>query len=135
MKRVDDWWIDENNNKWNAHLYTKDDAENYSKTLINCIDCDNCDNCVNCYNCNGYITNPSRYITQNIGSREGQTHFYYGKTKEDSMSIQIKCGCFHGDLKEFAEAVEKTHGDNKYGEQYRKEIEKMKALFELEAEE
>lgn len=51
------------------------------------------------------------------------------------MSIQIKCGCFHGDLKEFAEAVERTHGDNKYGKQYRREIEKVKALFELEGEE
>lgn len=48
------------------------------------------------------------------------------------MSVQIRCGCFHGNLKEFAEAVEKTHGDNKYGEQYRKEIEKVKMLFELE---
>lgn len=51
------------------------------------------------------------------------------------MSIQIKCGCFHGNLKEFAEAVEKTHGDNEYGKQYRREIEKVKALFELEEEE
>lgn len=165
MKRVGNWWIDENNNKWNAHLYTKNDAENYSKTLINCINCDSCDNCqncvrcqncdncvdcvdcqncvncdscdncqncVNCDNCNGYVANPSRYITKNIGSRYSQTHFYYGKTKEDSMSIQIKCGCFHGDLKEFAKAVEKTHRGNEYGEQYRKEIEKVKMLFDLE---
>ena len=92
------------------------------------------DNCINCDSCNGYITNPSMYITQNIGSRNDQTIFYYGKT-DKGMSIQIQCGCFHGDLKEFAEAVEKTHGADEYGEQYRREIEKVKALFELEREE
>lgn len=156
MKRVGDWWIDENNNKWDTRFYTEDEAENCSNTLTDCVSCVNCaycvecaectdcqdciscwnctdcQNCVSCSNCNGYVTNPSRYITQNIGSREGQTHFYYGKTKEDSMSIQIKCGCFHGDLKEFAEAVEKTHGADEYGEQYRREIEKVKMLFDLE---
>ncbi len=50
------------------------------------------------------------------------------------MSVQIRCGCFHGSLKEFAEAVEKRHGNNEYGVQYRKEIEKVKALFELGGE-
>lgn len=149
MKREDFWWIDGNNNKWDADLYTEDEAEKCSKSLTNCencinckncIDCDscvrcdsciNCDNCINCNNCNGYVTNPSMYITQNIGSRNDQTIFYYGKTGK-GMSVQIQCGCFHGDLKEFAEAVEKTHSADEYGEQYRKEIEKVKMLFDLE---
>lgn len=150
MKRKNGWWIDENNNRWDTCFYTEGEAENCSKTLINCADCDNCVNCVNCINCtdctdcdncdncqncvdcvscvrccncircrncvncdncNECIINPSRYITQNIGSRKAQTYFYYGKTK-DSMSLQVKCGCFKSNLKEFAEAVEKTHGDN-----------------------
>lgn len=170
MKRKNGWWIDENNNKWTVHCYTKDEAEYLSKSLINCSNCVNCNNCnncngcwncdycndcwhcdncgdcygcvsctncvkcitcFNCNNCHAYIINPSRYITQNIGSRKAQTHFYYGKTK-DGMSLQVKCGCFKGNLKEFAEAVEKTHGGNEYGEQYRREIEKVKMLFDLE---
>ena len=152
MKREDFWWIDGNNNKWDTCFYTEDEAEKCSKSLTNCdncincrncincnscIRCDsciNCDNCINCDSCNGYTTNPSMYITQNIGSRNDQTIFYYGKT-DKGMSVQIRCGCFHGNLKEFAEAVERTHGDNKYGKQYRREIEKVKALFELEEEE
>lgn len=49
------------------------------------------------------------------------------------MSLQVVCGCFRGDLKEFEATVLKTHADNDiYREQYLKEIEKVKALFELE---
>ena len=49
------------------------------------------------------------------------------------MSLQVVCGCFRGDLEEFEKAVLKTHADNDiYREQYLKEIQKVKALFELE---
>ncbi len=52
------------------------------------------------------------------------------------MSLQVVCGCFRGDLEEFEKAVLKTHADNDiYREQYLKEIQKVKALFELEENE
>lgn len=49
------------------------------------------------------------------------------------MEVQIVCGCFRGNLETFEKAVLETHKDNDlYREQYLKEIEKVKVLFELE---
>lgn len=51
------------------------------------------------------------------------------------MEVQVICGCFIGDLEDFEKAVLETHKDNDlYREQYLKEIEKVKVLFELEVE-
>lgn len=48
------------------------------------------------------------------------------------MEVQIICGCFNGNLEDFEKAVLETHKDNDlYREQYLKEIEKVKVLFEL----
>ena len=56
------------------------------------------------------------------------TLFYY-----DGMLLQVVCGCFRGDLKEFETMVLKTHANNEvYRNQYLKEIAKVKTLFELE---
>lgn len=45
------------------------------------------------------------------------------------------CGCFRGNLEKFEKAVLETHKDNDlYRKQYLKEIEKVKALFDLEVE-
>ncbi len=42
------------------------------------------------------------------------------------------CGCFRGDLEAFEKAVLETHADNdKFKNQYLKEIEKVKVLFDL----
>lgn len=104
----------------------------------NCNNCSNCSNCCGCRNCRdcrdcyGYTENPALYRTDRIGSRNDQTTFYYGKT-EEGMSLQVVCGCFCGDLKEFEATVLKTHAnDEEYKIQYLKEIQKVKALFELE---
>lgn len=97
----------------------------------NCRYCHNCDNCRNCYD---YKQNPQRYTTKNIGSRNDQTTFYYGETK-NGMEVQIICGCFRGNLEDFEKAVLETHENNDlYREQYLKEIEKVKILFDLEVE-
>ena len=49
------------------------------------------------------------------------------------MEVQVVCGCFRGNLEKFEKAVLETHKDNDlYREQYLKEIEKVKVLFELE---
>lgn len=51
------------------------------------------------------------------------------------MEVQVVCGCFRGNLEDFEKAVLKTHKDNDlYRKQYLKEIEKVKALFDLEVE-
>ena len=204
MKQINKYWVDENNNRWDIEIYTEEQAEKFSKSLVNCYNCrncrnchdcydcydcdycdycdscydcdychncdncrccdychncgfncrychncdycDNCDNCRhcrncrychncdNCRNCYDYKQNPQRYTTKNIGSRNDQTTFYYGETK-NGMEVQVVCGCFRGNLEKFEKAVLETHKDNDlYREQYLKEIEKVKILFDLEVE-
>ena len=57
-----------------------------------------------------------------IGSRNGTTTFFNCADGK----IRVSCGCFYGDLDEFAKAVNKTHGDNEYGQVYRIAIEMAK---------
>ena len=164
MKQINGYWTDGNNNRWDIGIYTEEQAEKYSKSLVNCHDCRNCfdchscgycDYCINCHDCNSchncrncydcqycyncrhccdYKQNPQRYTTKKIGSRNDQTTFYYGET-ESGMEVQVICGCFRGNLEDFEKAVLKTHKDNDlYREQYLKEIKKVKVLFELEVE-
>lgn len=49
------YYIDNNNNKWNTNKWTKDEAIALSKSLIdceNCLDCYDCENCDDCKYCN-----------------------------------------------------------------------------------
>ena len=62
------------------------------------------------------------FVADSIGSRNDTTTFY--KTADDG--IGVTCGCFTGTIDEFAAAVEETHGDNKYGREYRAAIELAK---------
>lgn len=166
MKLINGYWTDENNNRWNASIYSCEEAAENSESLAYCRDCENCKNCrfctgcescYDCTNCNDcrYCTNcedcvrcdfcknclgcfdfednPQIYRTRRIGSRNKETTFYYGKTKT-GMEVQVICGCFLGGLEAFERAVEKTHGNNKHGKDYRREIEKVKALFDLDNE-
>lgn len=182
MKKIGEYWVDDNGNKWPCYCINEELAIIYSKSLTNCgycrdcrdcrnchecyycyycsdccnccncsycsdcsdcsdcndcINCDNCSDCSNCSYCNycrsakNYKSQPSVYITGKIGSRNDNTIFYYGET-ENGMSLQVVCGCFRGDLEEFEAAVMKTHAENDvYRNQYLKEIDKAKALFEL----
>lgn len=50
-----------------------------------------------------------------IGSRNDTTTFFKGKRKQ----ILVTCGCFSGTIKEFKAAVDKEHGNNIYGREYR----------------
>ena len=157
MKQINGYWVDANNNRWNTEIYTKGQAEKCSKSLIDCYNCDNCrccydchgcyrcyccydcHCCCDCYNCLGcynYKQNPQRYTTGKVSSRNDQTTFYYGETK-NGMEVQVACGCgwFKGNLETFEKAVLEIHKDNDlYREQYLKEIEKVKILFDLEVE-
>ena len=56
-----------------------------------------------------------------IGSRLGTTTFFKSK-----LGVEVCCGCFSGTLEQFEEKVNETHGNNKYGEEYRLAIELAK---------
>lgn len=58
-----------------------------------------------------------------IGSRNGFTTFY--KNKDENVCV--RCGCFSGTVDEFLAAVQKTHGDNRFGREYRIAAELAKA--------
>ena len=44
-------WIDKKGNMWNCKLFTKEQAEKASKTLVNCMFCIDCTNCIKCNDC------------------------------------------------------------------------------------
>lgn len=60
-----------------------------------------------------------------IGSRLGTTTVFKAK----DGNIKVTCGCFYGSLDEFDKQVEKTHGDNRYGKEYKAFIELVKIHF------
>lgn len=51
MKYEIGYWVDDNDNRWNEHLFNYREAERESKTLKNCSGCENCANCEDCTNC------------------------------------------------------------------------------------
>jgi hypothetical protein len=53
LKTINGYHIDDNDNKWDANIYTIKQAEKYSKTLTNCVNCSNCSYCSNCSCCSG----------------------------------------------------------------------------------
>jgi len=122
MKKENGWFIDDNNNKWDADFETSESAEIKSKSLVNCSDCSNCSNCRYCSNCSNcsdcrYCSdlqkNPQRITSGILGSRDAQTTIYWTEEKEI-----ITCGCFKGTIAEFKKQVAKTHGSNNYTIQY-----------------
>lgn len=52
------------------------------------------------------------------------------KTKDGA--IHVTCGCFYGNLDDFYNRVEETHGDTLYGREYKKMIELIKIRFGIE---
>ena len=81
-----------------------------------------------CVGGNAWICGNADYCCfQYFGSANRTTTAF----KQKDGSVAIKCGCFFGSLYDFAKQVEKTHGDNKYGKQYKAIIEVIKAKFEL----
>ena len=138
IKLIDGYWVI-GSNKWDASIYPQEQAEKYSKTLINCQNCINCSDCSycrscsycsycsycrscsscrSCSDCSDFKTNPQRITSAILGSRNSQTTFYWNEEKE-----QIVCGCFKGTLEEFETKVKETHGDNDFAKGYFKWIE------------
>ena len=54
-----------------------------------------------------------------IGSRNDITTFF----KTANNDIKVSCGCFTGNIEEFLEKVNKTHGNNNYAKEYKTAVE------------
>ena len=66
---------------------------------------------------NAMIGKTSDYLV--IGPAKSSGRFTTAH-KDSKIGIRVNCGCFSGSVKEFSEAIEKTHKDNKeHLEQYR----------------
>ena len=63
-------------------------------------------------------------IVGNIGSRLGYTTIY-----NTDNGIKVQCGCFFGNIDEFAKKVEETHKDTRHERDYKALIEFAKAKF------
>jgi len=51
MKEINRFWVDNNNNYWDAEHFTEEEAEWHSKSLLGCYNCKNCVSCVDCVSC------------------------------------------------------------------------------------
>jgi hypothetical protein len=118
MKKINNSWYDENNNSWNADVETEESAQVKSNTLINC------SGCSDCRGCSEIKTNPQRYTTPKIGSRNSQTSIYW--TNKDD--IQIICGCWIGNIKDFEKRVKEVHAKTKHLKPYLAQIKIFKML-------
>jgi hypothetical protein len=151
--QTENYWVI-GTNKWSVVNYTKEEAEMYSRTLINCencIDCRNCSNCSNCRDCHRCIDcidcigcHGCRYCIDCIDCINcgGCSDFKTNPERITSPKLgsrnsqttfywnnekeQIVCGCYRGTLKEFEEKIKETHGDNEFAQGYFKWIESIK---------
>jgi hypothetical protein len=48
---IDNYWTDENNNRWYFRNYTQTEAASNSKYMENCTNCTDCSSCSDCHNC------------------------------------------------------------------------------------
>ena len=144
IKQIGKWWVDKNNNMWDCNVFKQEQAEQFSKTLIDCYNCVNCYNCRNCcscfychdcylchycnscnscqdccfcHKCRGYKSNPQRYVTAKNSNKNDQITFYYGET-DKGMEIQVVCDYFFDyfkdNIEEFKKTVLETPSNNKW---------------------
>lgn len=74
--------------------------------------------------------NASIMTISHIGSRFDTTTFFALKNGK----IGVQCGCFYGDIDQFAARVEQTHGDNQHGKAYKLAIELAKLHIQTRKE-
>ena len=80
---------------------------------------------------NARIRKTSHYLNIGpIGSRLNFTTFFRAEGKQ----IYVKCGCFSGDIEEFAAAVQATHGNNQHAKAYMAAIVLAKMQIDLTGE-
>ena len=112
-----------------CNVIVRDNAKCYGNSVI-------CDNSIVCgyarvrgnavISGDSFIKKTRDYLTVGpVGSRNGTTTF----TRDKESNIVVTCGCFHGTIDEFEEAVNKTHGNNLFAKEYRAVIELAKIHF------
>ena len=74
--------------------------------------------------------NANIFWCSSIGSRHATTTMF----RNEDNGITVTCGCFMGTLEEFAGIVEKEHGENIFGKEYKLLIELAKIHFGLQDE-
>jgi len=136
MKKINDRWYDENNNSWNCDFETEESALIKSKSLIGCSRCSDCSDCSCCSGCSGCSdcsccsgcsdmkSNPQRYTTPKVGSRNAQTTIYW--TNKDD--VKIICGCWRGNIAEFEKRVKEVHTESEHLKPYLEQIKIFKYL-------
>ena len=85
-----------------------------------------CTDCADCADCEGFKKQPNMFSLARQGSRGRPVFAHY-----DEQKLQFSTGCFRGTKQEFLEAIEKKHGDNCFGKDYRefvKQVEKLSGL-------
>lgn len=152
IKREGEFWVDSRNNRWDDSWYSKEEAEYFSASLIDCRNCTNCkfcnhcndcswcsycrncngcSSCINCSYCSGcsYCNHCSdcdsfsKNPERVIGLKMGSRNDFPSVYWTKVGKEQCVVGCFRGTLDELEKAVEETHKNNKkYLTQYRKFI-------------
>ena len=80
---------------------------------------------------NAWVYDNAAIMTvSHIGSRFGTTTFFV----LNNGKIGVQCGCFYGDIDEFAAKVEQTHGNNQHGKAYKLAIELAKLRLQTRKE-
>ena len=152
MKKINNRWVDENNNSWCALLNTEEQAKAKSGTLVNCRGCIGCIDCIDCSDCRGCIgcrdcsdcrgcigcrdcidcrgcsdfkENPQRVTSHKLGEDSRNTTIYFNY----SVS-QVVTGCFRGDIEEFKKAIKEKHGDNEYAVKYMEWLDNVEPYIE-----
>lgn len=126
IRTINGWHVDENNNRWDAEIATREQAEIFSRYLVNCHDCTNCvscrdcsycndcaycvscHHCLSCRSCHDYWENPQRIVGWIMGSRDDIPAVYWLKPGKEQCIV----GCFRGTLDELEAKVKETHADN-----------------------
>lgn len=79
----DDYYEDENRNRWNSRLHSKELAIQKSKSLVNCsccvdcMDCADCQYCFDCIDCQGCIS--SQGLSDCLNCKDCQYCYYCTK--------------------------------------------------------
>lgn len=51
LRKINGYWVDKNNNRWDVNEYNYKDAKKISKSMIMCKNCTNCNKCYYCEDC------------------------------------------------------------------------------------
>lgn len=113
-------------NMGNAWVYGNAEVYDNARVRDNAWVCGDAEVCGDAKVCD----NANIFWCSSIGSRHATTTMFRNKDN----GITVTCGCFMGTLEEFAAIVEKEHGENIFGKEYKLLIELAKIHFGLQDE-